>query len=186
MTVANFRGLLTVAASQFNPVGSTNTSRFEMTGDGSAASVLALNDLFWVLEPGVTSQKVWLNHADPPAAGGLLGCNMNGDRDILKGGFGFLENIPGTNGETDSAFRTPHSPHAQPATLNSQPPDHPSTLNPQLTTLRDSTLLRHLAPLREARVWLPAESRARTTTLRIYRVMAVGGADAVVEFRASN
>jgi hypothetical protein len=37
--------------------------------------------------------------------------------------------------------------------------------------------------LREARVWLPAESRARTTNLRIYRVMVVGGADAVVEFR---
>ena len=139
VTVANFRGLLTVAASQFNPVGSTNPSRFEMTGDGSAASVLALNDLFWVLEPGVTSQKVWLNHADPPAAGGLLGCNMNGDRDMLKSGFGFLENVPGTNAETHSALRTPQSALDQPSTLNSQPPVGPSTLNPQPSAIPPSS-----------------------------------------------
>jgi hypothetical protein len=178
VAVDGFRGLLTLATSQLQPVASTNTCRFEITGDGSAASVLALNNLFWDYEPGVTAAKVWLNRASPPAQGGLVGCNLNGQRDILNGGFGFLDNIVQPAPHVQLSTLNPQPP-AQPSTLNSQPPAGPSTLNPQLSTI----LERHLAPLREARVWLPAESRARTTNLRIYRVMVVGGADAVVEFR---
>ena len=48
----------------------------------------------------------------------------------------------------------------------------------------DATLLRHLAPLRYARVWLPdALSPADVTNLRIHRLMATGGhgADIVVD-----
>jgi hypothetical protein len=50
----------------------------------------------------------------------------------------------------------------------------------------DETLLRHLAPLRAARVWLAnASVSTNITDLRIYRVMASGGSGAVVEFRAA-
>ena len=149
VAIKNFRGLFTLATSQLQPVDSTNTCRFEFSGDGTAADVLALNDLFWVYEPGVTSKKLWLNNAKLPAHGGLIGCNMNSpDGSFMKDGFGFLENIG----------------------------------SPQYVS--DAALLRHLAPLREARVWLPGETPAHTTNLRIYRVMVTEGTGAVVEFRA--
>ena len=48
----------------------------------------------------------------------------------------------------------------------------------------DATLLRHLAPLRKARVWLPA-AEAGAMDVRIHRLMASGGRDAVVEFRGT-
>ena len=48
--------------------------------------------------------------------------------------------------------------------------------------VNDATIVRHLAPLREARVWLPAKAPAGATDLRIHRVMASGGAGATVEF----
>ena len=173
VAVDNFRGLLTLATSQLLPVGSTNTCRFELTGNGAAASVLALNDLFWEFEPGVTTAKVWLNRATPPAAGALLGCNMNAQRNILPGGFGFLDNIPSHPGLPHSAIRNPQSAMVGSAM--------DATLNPQLSTL----LERHLSPLRTARIWLPGKSRPGITNLRLYRVMATGGGPAVVQFQAA-
>jgi hypothetical protein len=159
VAVENFKGLFTLTTSQLQPVGSTNTCRFELAGDGTAADVLALNDMFWVLEPGVTSEKVWLNNAKPPAHGGLIGCNMNSNvKGLMKDGFGFLENI--------------------------DDPAEASAVSGSRGTVSDAALLRHLAPLREARVWLPGEVPAHTTNLRIYRVMATGSRGAVVEFRA--
>jgi hypothetical protein len=149
VAVENFKGLFTLATSQLQPVYSTNTCRFELGGDGSAADVLALNDMFWVVEPGVTAEKVWLNNAKPPAHGGLVGCNMNSPvKGLMKDGFSSLGNI------------------GNPADVS------------------DAALLRHLAPLRAARVWLPDEAPAHATNLRIYRVMVTGGKGAVVEFRA--
>ena len=51
--------------------------------------------------------------------------------------------------------------------------------------MNDATILRHLAPLREARVWLPGKpAAARTTDVRIHRVMARGGRGATVELLA--
>lgn len=163
----DFQGLLTVATSVLLPVDSTNTCRFEMTGHGESASVLALNDLFWVYEGGVSGEKVWLNKTIPPARGGLLGCNMNTQREgIFKtGGFAFLDDLP-------SGVPGPQS--GAPLSTTKAPPSR----------LADSTLLQHLAPLREARVWLPGDGLAHATDLRIYRVMATGGAGATVEFRA--
>ena len=52
------------------------------------------------------------------------------------------------------------------------------------STITDAVLLRHLAPLRKSRVWLPGEAPVHATNLRIYRVRATGGVGAVVEFRA--
>lgn len=158
-----FRGLFTLATCMLLPVETQETCRFEIRGDGSAASVLALNDQFWVNLPGVTSETVWRNRADPPARGGLVGCNVNtGNREAAPKGFAFLDD----SGRVD-----------------------------------DETILRHLAPLREARVWSPGEppaprageERPAATTaapgdppamdLRIHRVMASGGRGATVEIR---
>jgi hypothetical protein len=163
VAVENFRGLFTLATCMLLPVDSTNTCCFELAGDGNAAEVLALNDQFWVYEPAVTAEKVWLNKAKPPAHGGLVGCNMNSSvKGLMKDGFGFLGNIGDQTEAKLAAFGEPES----------------------RGTVSDATLLRHLAPLREARVGLPGEAPAHTTNLRFYRVMATGGNRAVVEFRA--
>jgi hypothetical protein len=108
---------------------------------------------------------VWRNLAQPPARGGLIGCNVNtGKKEAAPKGFEFLANI----GE-----------QADPAKSASGagPLDDRGTVD-------DATLLRHLAPLRTARVWLPdASVPTNATGLRIHRVMADGGHGAVVEFR---
>jgi len=51
---------------------------------------------------------------------------------------------------------------------------------------RSSESLRHLAPLRQARVWLPqTDVPAGATDLRLYRITATGDSGAVVEFRGT-
>jgi hypothetical protein len=93
-----------------------------------------------------------------------MGCNMNSSLKEMRSGFGFLEEIvdePGTNRSEKTSISSKGA-------------------------VSEAALLRHLAPLREARVWLPGESSAHATDLRIHRVMASGGQGAVVEFRAGN
>ena len=52
-------------------------------------------------------------------------------------------------------------------------------------TVDDATLLRHLVPLCESRVWLPdGATPTKVTDLRIHRVMAGGGRGTVVEFHS--
>ena len=48
----------------------------------------------------------------------------------------------------------------------------------------DATILRHLGPMRQARVWLPTAAPADASDVRIHRVMVSGGRGAAVEFRA--
>lgn len=56
--------------------------------------MLSLNNLFWVNQPGTTADTVWRNLADPPAQGGLLGCNINtGNREVTPDEWEFLGNI---------------------------------------------------------------------------------------------
>lgn len=161
----SFRGLFTLATCILMPVETKASCRFELRGDGSGASVLALNNQFWI-EQRTTADDVWRNVARPPARGGLIGCNINtSKKDAAPKGFEFLANV---------------GDHPDPAKSASGagPLDNRGTVD-------DATLLRHLAPLRAARVWLPSTSVPRNTTdLRIYRVMANGGQGAVIEFRA--
>ena len=161
----NFRGLFTLATCMLLPVETKASCRFELRGDGRGASVLALNDQFWI-EQKTTADDVWRNLAQPPARGGLLGCNVNTARkEAAPAGYEFL------------AGRGEHPDPAKSAS-GAGPLDNRGAVD-------DATLLRHLAPLREARVWLPeAPVPANATDLRIYRVMASGGGGAVVEFRA--
>lgn len=162
----NFRGLFTLATCILMPVETKASCRFELRGDGSGASVLALNDQFWI-EQKTTADDVWRNLAEPPARGGLIGCNVNTARkEAAPKGYELLANL----GE-----------HPDPAKSASGagPLDNRGLVD-------DATLLRHLAPLRGARVWLPQTGvPANATDLRIHRVMASGGRGAVVEFRAS-
>jgi hypothetical protein len=162
----SFRGLFTLATCILMPVETKASCRFELRGDGSGASVLALNDQFWI-EQKTTADDVWRNLAEPPARGGLVGCNANTARkEAAPKAYEVLANL----GE-----------HPDPAKSASGagPLDNRGTVD-------DATLLRHLAPLRGARVWLPeTNAPANATDLRIHRVMATGGHGAVVEFRAS-
>ena len=161
----NFRGLFTLATCMLMPVETKETCRFELRGDGSGASVLALNNQFWVVQPGTSSATVWQNKARPPVSGGLLGCNINtSNKEAAPKGFEFLPNI----GED-----------ADPAKSRSGagPLDDRGVVD-------DATILKHLAPLRAARVWLPEEGPAGVTCVRIQRVMVQGGCEAAVEFRA--
>lgn len=107
---------------------------------------------------------MWRNLALPPAKGGLIGCNVNtSKKEAAPKGFEFLANV---------------GDHPDPARSASGagPLDNRGTVD-------DATLLRHLAPLREARVWSPdGATPTNTMDLRIHRVMAGGGRGAVVEF----
>ncbi|HLJ96686.1 MAG TPA: glycosyl hydrolase family 28-related protein [Gemmataceae bacterium] len=163
--VDNFRGLFTLATCHLTPIETPETCRFELKGDGSAAHVLALNNLFWVLHPGTTADTVWQNKARPPVHGGLVGCNVNTpNRKAAPKGFAFLAN---------------RGDHPDPAKskFGSGPLDDRGSVD-------DATILRHLEPLRSARAWLPDAIPSGKTDVRLHRVMATGGREAVVELRA--
>ena len=165
VAVDDFRGLFTLATCMLMPVETRRTCRFEIRGNGCHASVLALGNQFWVHEPGTTARTVWLNQATPAASGGLIGCNINtSNKQAAPKGFEFLANVG----------------------------DHPDPARSQFGSgplsdsggVDDATVVRHLAPLREARVWLPADTEAKVTDVRIHRLMASGGRGATVEFRS--
>ena len=162
----NFRGLFTLATCMLLPVGTKQTCRFELRGDGGGASVLALNNQFWVHEPGTTADTVWRNTAKPPARGGLIGCNINtSNKQAAPKGFAFLDNVGDHPDPAKSKYGS--GPLADRGGVD------------------DATILRHLAPLRSARVWLPAQRPAGATDLRILRVMISAGRAAAAEFRAA-
>jgi len=162
----NFRGLFTLATCMLMPVETQETCRFELRGDGSQCSVLALNNQFWVQKPGTSADTVWLNHAQPPAKGGLIGSNINtSNKDASPRGFEFLKNV----GENPDPARSP---------FGSGPLADRGGVD-------DATILRHLAPLRSIRPWVPVALPAGTTDLSIYRVIASGGHGATVEVRAT-
>jgi len=160
----DFRGLFTLATCILMPVETKASCRFELRGDGNNTSVLALNNQFWIAQE-TTADDVWRNLAQPPARGGLIGCNVNtSNKEAAPKGFEFLANI---------------GDHPDPAKSASGagPLENQGRVD-------DATLLRHLAPLRTARVWLPdASVPANVTNLCIHRVMASGGHGAVVEFQ---
>lgn len=165
VAVDDFRGLFTLATCMLMPVETRQTCRFEIRGDARHASVLVLGNQFRVHEPGTTAQTVWQNMATPRASGGLIGCNINtSNKEAAPKGFEFLANVG----------------------------DHPDPARSQFGSgplsdsggVDDATIVCHLAPLREARAWLPADTRAKVTDVRIHRLMASGGRGATVEFRS--
>jgi hypothetical protein len=95
----NFRGAFTVGTGLLLPVGSPHTARLQITGDGSGTDALCLGNVFWVNEPGVTADKVFLNQAVPSARAAMLACNMNSGTKGVDG-FSVLDN----RGKSDDAF----------------------------------------------------------------------------------
>jgi hypothetical protein len=165
VAVENFRGLFTLATCILMPVETQETCRFELRGDGSKASALALNNQFWVHLPGTTSDTVWQNKAKPRARGGLIGCNVNtSNRKAAPKGFEFLPNVGDHPDPAKSKF-------------GSGPLENRGGVD-------DATILRHLEPLRSARIWLPGKIPVGVTDVSIHRLMVTGGRDAVVELRA--
>lgn len=167
VAVDGFRGLFTLATCMLMPVETKASCRFALLGDGRAASVLALNNQFWIEQP-TTADDVWENRSQPPARGGLIGCNINtSKKEAAPKGFAFLDNIG------DQADPARSGSGAGPLA--------------ERGSVDDATLLRHLAPLRAARVWLPHNpAPADAVDLSLHRVMVDGGRDAVVEFRAGD
>jgi hypothetical protein len=160
----NFQGVFTLATCILLPVGSRETCRFELRGDGSRASVLALNNQFWVWKPGTSAQTVWKNQTVPPAHGGLVGCNMiSSNKDALPAAFQFL----------DDAGDLPIPPGVK---SNAGPQDD--------RAVDDITILRHVAAIRAIRPFAPLALSDEKTDVRVYRVFATGGSGATVEFRA--
>jgi hypothetical protein len=163
----NFHGLFTLATCMLMPVETKETCRFELRGDGSNASVLALNNQFWVHLPGTSAETVWRNLASPPACGGLVGCNINtSNKQAAPRGFEFLADL-GDN------------PDPAKSKSGSGPLDDRGGVD-------DATILKHLAPLRQAGVWLPTETPTGLTDVRIHRVMVTGGRPAAVEICAGH
>ena len=147
------------------PVETLQTCRFELRGDGSRASVLALNNQFWVQEPGTSADTVWRNLTQPQARGGLIGSNINtGNKDASPRGFEFLDNVGDHPDPAKSKF-------------GSGPLDDRGGVD-------DATIIRHLAPLRSTRPWVPAAAPAGCANLSLHRVITSGGRGAVVEMRA--
>jgi len=162
----SFRGLFTLATCLLLPVETEETCRIELRGDGSETRVLAINNLFWVVKPGTSSDTVWRNIARPPARGGLLGCNINtSNREAAPGGFQFLENIGDDPDPAKSKFGS--GPLADRGSVS------------------EATILRHLAPLRTTQPWVPTATPAGTSDIRLYRVIAQSNATATVELRAT-
>ena len=130
----NFRGLFTLATCMLMPVETQETCRFELRGDGSRASVLALNDQFWVQKPGTLADTVWLNRAQPPAKGGLIGSNINtSNKAASPRGFAFLNNV-GENprsGPLQLRLRSVGRPRRR-GRRNHRPPSSPASLEPSL------------------------------------------------------
>jgi ferredoxin-like protein FixX len=134
-----FRGEFALLTALLMPVNSTHTARIQITGDGARCNALCMADQFWINEPGVDADKVWLADAKPaPAGAAMLLCNMNSNTKgaLPKGGFGVLE----PRGAADDEF-----------------------------------LRRMLAPIRQCRVWLPAEAAAGKTDLALHRVIVGTG-----------
>lgn len=161
----DFHGLFTLATCMLMPVGTLETCRFELRGDGGGASVMALNDQFWVQQPGTSADTVWRNLTEPRARGGLVGCNINtSNKEAAPRGFDFLANVGA-------------GPDPARSKSGAGPLDDRGGVD-------DATLLRHLGPLRRARTWIPAATPRGVTDLRIHRVMVTGGGPAAVEISA--
>lgn len=161
----NFRGLCTLATCLFLPVETQETCRIEIRGDGGKGSVLALNNQFWVVKPGTNADTIWLNRAQPPAAGGLLGCNINtSNKEVSARGFEFLRNIP-------------ENPDPARSSYGSSPLDDRGGVD-------DRTVLRHLEPMRKVCPWIP--SPTSSGDIMLHRVIATSEAGTTVIVRASD
>ena len=161
----SFHGVFTLATCMLMPVETEETCRFELRGDGGRASVLALNNQFWVQKPGTTADTVWRNVTQPRARGGMIGSNINtSNKDASPQGFELLENVG----------------------------DHPDPAKSKLGVgpledrggVDDTTIVQHLAPLRSTRPWVLANTATDRNELSIHRVIASGGRGAIVEVRA--
>jgi hypothetical protein len=161
----NFHGVFTLATCMLMPVETQETCRFELRGDGGRASVLALNNQFWVQKPGTTADTVWRNMTQPRARGGLIGSNINtSNKEASPQGFEFLDNVG----------------------------DHPDPAKSKFDVgpLKDrggvdnATIVQHLAPLRSTRPWILATTATDRNELSIHRVIASGGRGTVVEMKA--
>ncbi|MCY2951856.1 MAG: glycosyl hydrolase family 28-related protein [Planctomycetota bacterium] len=94
-----FQGNLTLLTSFMLPVDTPATGRIDISGDGSNCNLLAMGNMFWVNEPGVTTDKVLRNHAIPPAHAAIALSNLNSGKHLPKGSATLDD-----SGQADDAF----------------------------------------------------------------------------------
>jgi hypothetical protein len=161
----SFRGQFTVATSMFTPSEPQNMARVELRGDGSATDALVMGNQFWQYRPGDNPQTIWRNTARPPARGGFIANNLNSKSgEVAPNNYLFLNNIGDDLGSTEWKS--------------------PTGIERGQLGVDDATILRHLAPLREARVWQPSEVAAGATDVSLYRVRIATDGLPCVEIRA--
>jgi len=98
-----FRGDFTLLTCLLLPVNSEHTARIAITGNGSAARVLCMANLFWQNRLGTTSDMVWQNTAFPSADAAFLLNNVNihiKEPKIELANYGALED----RGKAEDAF----------------------------------------------------------------------------------
>jgi hypothetical protein len=165
VTLENFRGEFAVATSMFTPSEPQNMARVELRGDGSATDALVMGNQFWQYRPSDNPQTIWRNTARPPARGGFIANNLNSKSgEVAPNNYLFLNNV----GDDSASMEWKSPTGVEKGTLG----------------VDDVTILRHLAPLREASVWQPGEVPAGATDVSLYRVRIATDGLPCVEIRA--
>jgi len=140
-----FRGSFALTTCLLRPVDSPHPASFRFRGRGDECHALCLANLFWAPEGLVKTEDVWKNEARPPANAALLLCNMN----------------------TNAKKQVPEG------TDIAKQPSGFGRLEDQSRKDDDALIRQTLAPMRQARIWLPGDTRPGVTDCRLYRV-AVG------------
>jgi len=74
----SFRGSVTVLTSAMVSVEDTAAEQVALTGDGQDTRALIAANMFWPNDGSITSDKIWLNRAVPPAQAAFALCRANG------------------------------------------------------------------------------------------------------------
>ncbi len=166
--VDGFTGELTIVTSMLLPVESEALATIQLQGNGETGSVLILDNLFWAHKPDVRTEDIWRDTTTPPITAGFAGNTLNSNRRLAAfSRFKFVKSLD----EDDDIARSISG-----AGLLSSSGD-----------ISDEQVLKHVSALRKMKIWLPENSANISngiTDVRIHRVMASGGIDSTVEFRA--
>lgn len=169
-------GALTIDATRFT--NDVSDSKPAVGVDGFRGTVTVASSLFMATSPGAL--RIESRGLAGPAAvlslGNLFWMSETGSdhRTVWRNGAGAAGGLVRCNGNTQNPALAANGYVA----LEDQPGDIDASL-----------VLRHLAPLRQARVWLPGEGSnagdRAVTNVSIHRVFATGKGDTVVEIRSA-
>ena len=163
--VDDFTGEFTIVTSMLLPVESKALATIQLQGSGETGSVLFLDNLFWTHKSDVRTEDIWRDTTSPPMTAGFAGNTLNSSKRLAAfSRFKFVKSLD----EDDDIARSISGAGLLSDTGNKS----------------DEQVLKHLSAFRKMKIWLPEKSAKGITDVRIHRVMASGGIDSTVEFRA--